>query len=236
MLQTKKRSKNVKLKKTFYGNHFLTWEDVKEYSGCKFNKKNLWFLRDKEHASEIANSIVNAISCRQHSFRKTKIGSCYDLFRTCRPKTLKAWSKLYFHKHGDLFEKSIDDLYFHLTEGVKVLYGFKSIRKQRKEEMKENLRNFAKSLVIDRTYYGFAIQEALFVFLSKEYQLEYEESSDKEDSRQVDGYLDEIPFSVKPSTFRYSSEYGKKRNVRQITYEANEEGIAIYLPSCVLWS
>jgi len=231
MLKTKVES--VQLKKVFSEDLFLTINDIRKYSGCRINKDGLKFSKGETKEEVFLYDVISYIRNRQKSFSKKKFGSCNELFRQFKPKTLSSWKKIYFRKYEDNFEKSINEVNDFLALEYNILYELKSNSKQKKEKSKKWVKSYAES-VLNNTYRGLAIQRAVFVFLSKKYKLKYQESSDKEDSGQIDGYLDGIPFGVKPGSNRNSLDYGRRKNISRIIYNIckNKDGISISIPKC----
>lgn len=57
-------------------------------------------------------------------------------------------------------------------------------------------------LVLYKTYLGFDTQEAIFRKLADEYDRDYTRASAADESKGIDGYLDEQPVSIKPATYK----------------------------------
>lgn len=71
------------------------------------------------------------------------------------------------------------------------------------EQIDEGMvRRWIKDLVLYKTYLGFDTQEAIFRKLAAEYDQDYTRASAADESKGIDGYLDEQPVSIKPATYK----------------------------------
>ena len=78
---------------------------------------------------------------------------------------------------------------------------------------------FVENLVFNQTYTGLKIQEAVLVKISDLMKQNYRWSNDKEDSAGIDGFVGNIPVSIKPT----SSSQNKKPGVKRTYYKINKK-------------
>ena len=67
---------------------------------------------------------------------------------------------------------------------------------------KETVRKWVEDLVLVKTYVGLMVQEPILAYLSKRLGMNYRLATPEEESKGIDGYLDEYAISIKQITYK----------------------------------
>jgi hypothetical protein len=92
---------------------------------------------------------------------------------------------------------------------------------------KEMVRAWVEDLVITKTFVGFCFQESILKTISKRKGVTYRSSSSEEESKGIDGYIGELPVSIKPITYKTKSMLQEKIEAKMIFYEKKKDGIVV---------
>ena len=86
---------------------------------------------------------------------------------------------------------------------------------------------WVEDLVIDKTFIGLKFQEAILKRVSKLKNTSYRLSNPKEESKGIDGFIGDIPISIKPITYKTKNMLNEQIDVRFIFYEKKKDGIIV---------
>ena len=92
-----------------------------------------------------------------------------------------------------------------------------------RRNLKKYIRIFVEDLVYNRTFTGLKIQEAILTKMAEMKNKNYKWSSGKEDLSGIDGYIGNIPVSIKPD----SSEMKKRAGTKRMDYSINEKELTL---------
>ena len=92
---------------------------------------------------------------------------------------------------------------------------------------KEMVRAWVKDLVITKTFVVFRFQESILKTISKRKGVNYRNSTPEEESKGIDGYIGEVPVSIKPITYKTKNMLQEKIEAKMIFYEKKKDGIIV---------
>ena len=82
-------------------------------------------------------------------------------------------------------------------------------------------------MVIIKTFIGLKFQEAILIKTANIFNTTYRLSSREDESRGIDGYIGDLPVSIKPETYKSKKSLSENINVKFIYYEKVKDGIKI---------
>ena len=88
----------------------------------------------------------------------------------------------------------------HATE--KIFYMLRNLYSAFSLIDKKMVRDWVEDLVITKTFVGFCFQESILKAISKRKRLDYRNSTSEEESKGIDGYIGDLPVSIKPITYK----------------------------------
>ena len=126
-----------------------------------------------------------------------------ELINKCPEKNYKAWKEWYLKNYPDAIKRA--------TQKVKAMV----------DNMKEAIRliddkmveDWVEDLVITKTAEGLIIQEIIIEYIANKKREKWRLANPYEESQNIDGYIGEIPVSIKPITY-----LAKKSTVREAIY------------------
>ena len=170
--------------------------------------------------------IMNTANQNSQGTRPRVVGQLSDIIEEYRERYpeggFEEWQKFYFEEYGG--EARIEEA----TE--KVYEMVVKMREAAKEIDEEMVHRWVTDLVLYKTYTGLGRnQEAIFEKLAAEYEMDYRRSSAAEESRGIDGYLDEQPVSVKPITYKQKARLQEDIAAPIVYYEEYKTSEALKL-------
>jgi len=161
--------------------------------------------------------IINLANRFSQGTRPRVVGQLSDLIQEFSGKTIKEWEQWYLEKYPD----AIKDAKEKIMEMVKNI-------KDAINKIDENMINeWVKDLVIVKTFLGLKFQEAILKKVAEIKGLDYRLSDNVAESKGIDGYIGDIPVSIKPDTYKTQKFLNEEINVRIIYYEKVKNGIVV---------
>jgi len=164
-----------------------------------------------------STQIINLANQNAQGTRPKVVGQMTELIQEFSGQSIEEWEKWYLEKHPDAIEKAIKKI----TEMVE---NFKTVINQIDNDM---ISNWVKDLVIIKTFIGLKFQEAILIKTANIFNTTYRLSSREDESRGIDGYIGDLPVSIKPETYKSKKSLSENINVKFIYYEKVKDGIKI---------
>jgi hypothetical protein len=89
------------------------------------------------------------------------------------------------------------------------------------------VRKWVEDLVITKTFTGFCFQESILKVIAERRWQQYRRATPEEESKNIDGYIGDIPISIKPITYKTKNMLHEDINVKLVFYEKLKDGIKI---------
>ena len=89
------------------------------------------------------------------------------------------------------------------------------------------VKEWVRDLVIDKTFIGLKFQEAILKRVAKMKKLSYRLSNPQEESKGIDGFIGDVPVSIKPITYKTKNMLSEKIEVKFIFYDKKKDGINV---------
>jgi hypothetical protein len=135
--------------------------------------------------------IINQANQNAKGTGPNVVGQMSELIREFDGKTLEQWVAWYLEKKPNAIE-----------DATKKVYGMVTLMKEASEKIDEEMvRNWITDLLLQKTFIGLKFQEVIFKYLAETYKTEYRFSSTEEESQGIDGYLGDMPLSIKPKGY-----------------------------------
>lgn len=166
-----------------------------------------------------STQILNLANSNAQGTRPAVVGQMSELIQEFSGKSIKEWEKWYLERHPDAIEKATEKI----TEMVE---NFKVVIDQIDKEM---ISNWVKDLVIIKTFMGLKFQEAILSKVANIFNTTYRLSPPEDESKGIDGYIGDLPISIKPVTYKLKKSLNEKINIKFIYYEKVKDGLKIDL-------
>jgi len=161
--------------------------------------------------------IINLANQNAQGTRPKVVGQLSELIQKCPHKEYSKWKEWYLEQQPKAINDATEKI-FSMVEELK-----KSINQINKEMVKE----WVKDLVIDKTFIGLKFQEAILKRVANMKKKSYRLSNPKEESKGIDGFIGEIPVSIKPITYKTKNMLNEKIEVKIIFDDKKKDGINV---------
>jgi len=170
-----------------------------------------------------ATQIINLANQNAQGTRPAVVGQMSDLIQEFSGQTIEEWEKWYIETHPNAIEKATEKI-------TKMVDNFKTVISQIDREMIEN---WVKDLVIIKTFIGLKFQEAILSKTADIFNTTYKFSTTEDESKGIDGYIGDVPVSIKPETYKSKKNLSEKIDVKFIFYKKVKDGIKIDLEELI---
>jgi hypothetical protein len=161
--------------------------------------------------------LINLANQYAGGTRPRVVGKMSELIKRFSGKTLPEWEKWYLKQKPSAIESATQKI-FNTLESLK-----NAINKIDKETVKK----WVKDLVIVKTFIGLKFQEIILKKGAEIKKTTYRFSTPEEESKGIDGYIGDIPVSIKPITYKTKAYLSESIQVKIIYYKKLKDGIEV---------
>jgi hypothetical protein len=161
--------------------------------------------------------IINMANQNAQGTRPRVVGQLTDLIREFSGKTLEEWERWYLQRYPNAINTAKEKIIF-------MLENFKDAMRKIDEDM---VYVWARDLVIVQTFIGLQFQEAILKKGAEIKGVDYKMSEKTDESQGIDGYLGDIPVSIKPDTYKLKKSLGEEISAKIIYYKKIKNGIEV---------
>lgn len=163
------------------------------------------------------SQIINLANQNAQGTRPAVVGKLSELIQECPEKTYEGWKKWYLEKHPQTIE--------HATQKIEAM-----VNKLREAILlinKDLIKDWVENLVLEKTFIGLKFQEAILKKIATLQGTTYRLAAPQEESHGIDGFLGEVPISIKPITYKTKPSLQEKIPYPILFYEKKKDGIEI---------
>lgn len=180
-----------------------------------FNKSNTAVF------PKYTSQIINLANQNAQGTRPVVVGQMSDLFPMFMESgsdiTILNWNKWYEQEYPDAIQKAADKIFNQLQS-------LKSAISLIDYEMVER---WVKDLIVDKTFNGMYVQKAIIAFLAEKKAKPYRLATRKEEAIGIDGFVGDIPYSIKPHTYKTKQQLPESIDIKMIYYYKTKAGLKI---------
>ena len=166
------------------------------------------------------NNEVQHLSSRRENAQGTRprvVGQLSELIKECPERTYKGWKSWYLKKYPNAINNAVEkikEMILNLQEAVKLI----------DESM---IKKWTDDLVLEKTFIGLRFQEAVLKKIAKIKNAKYRLAEPKEESQGIDGFVGNIPVSIKPITYKTKNALREEIKAKIIYYNKTKSGLEI---------
>jgi len=161
--------------------------------------------------------LINLANQNAQGTRPRVVGQLSELIQECPEKTYEGWKEWYLDKYpatiGEATEK-ISKMMDNLKKAIKLVD-------------KPMIKKWVSNLVLEKTFIGLKFQEAILKKVALIKNDSYRLSELKEESQGIDGFIGNIPVSIKPITYKIKSALREEIKIKIIFYNKTKSGLEI---------
>ncbi len=161
--------------------------------------------------------LINLANQNAQGTRPRVVGQLSDLIQECPEKTYTGWKKWYFAKYPHAITDATEKI-------AAMIVNFKSAINLIDKTMIEKWVN---DLVLEKTFIGLRFQEAILKKIASMKNTDYRLAKPNEESRGIDGFIGDMPVSIKPLTYRTKNYLREEIKSKIIFYNKTKSGLEI---------
>lgn len=158
----------------------LNNDEISKYLGIKPHKFEKYVSPIINEANRFSKGTIPKV-----------VGQMSDLIQEFDGQSLSEWEKWYLDKSPDGISIAIQ----------KILQMLKNFKQVLQKIDRQTVEEWVKDLVITKTFLGLKIQEALLKKGAEIKGTNYRLSNPDDESKGIDGFIGDIPVSIKPDTY-----------------------------------
>lgn len=191
-------------------NYTIKKEDIENYNNS-----------DSFSFPKYTSQLINLANQNAQGTRPVVVGKMSDLFQefleSDEERNIDGWSRWYLERYPDSFEKATDKIWEQVN----------NLRNAIELIDKEMVENWVENLIIYKTFNGLYVQKAILAFLADKKGTTYRLANTIEESHGIDGYVGDVPYSIKPDTYKYMERLSEVIDVKMIYYTKTKTGLKI---------
>jgi hypothetical protein len=184
----------------------ISFQEIERY----FNTKSPEFPKYVALLINLANQYAQGT-------RPKVVGKMSELIKQFPGKTLAEWEKWYLKQKPDAIESAVQ----------KILKSLENLKNAMKKIDREIIEQWVRDLVIVKTFIGLKFQEIILKKGAEIKRTTYRLSGPEEESKGIDGYIGDIPVSIKPYTYKTKAALPENIKVKIIYYKKVKDGIEV---------
>lgn len=161
--------------------------------------------------------IVNLASQNAQATRPRVVGQMSDLMQEFSGKSIDEWENWYLQKHPNAIQDA----------RKKIAQMIENFRNAMDEIDQQLIENWVRDLVILKTYIGLKFQKAILIKTADLLKSNYRIANSKDESKGVDGFIGDLPISIKPESYRAKKQLLENIDARFIFYDKVKTGIKV---------
>ncbi len=161
--------------------------------------------------------LINLANQYAQGTRPRVVGQMSELIQEFEGKTLSDWEDWYLKKKPDAVRNASE----------KILQKLKELRNAMSKIDRETVEQWVRDLVIVKTFAGLRFQEAILKKGAEIKGTNYRLSEPDEESKGIDGYIGDIPVSIKPHTYEVKDALPEHIDIKIIIYRKIDDGIEV---------
>jgi hypothetical protein len=165
-----------------------------------------------------ATQLINLANQNAQGTRPEVVGQMSELIQEFKGRKLEEWERWYLNKNPGAIEKAKNKI-------LQMMDNFKQVMTLIDAEMIES---WVKDLVIVKTFVGLKFQEAILKHVAFHLKQEYRLADPDEEAKGIDGYIGELPISIKPKSYESKQMLPEMIGARMIYYEKVKDGINVF--------
>ena len=161
--------------------------------------------------------ILNLANSNAQGTRPSVVGQMSDLIVAAEARTLDDWESWYTARHPQAVGAAADRV-----EAMVAL-----LRVAIDKIDRPMIEAWVRDLVINKTFVGFRVQDAVLVQLAAKLGLKLRAATPAEESRGIDGYLGDLAVQVKPTTYATKRALPEVMAQPIVYYEKSSAGVTV---------
>ncbi len=178
---------------------------------------------DSPDFPKYSTQILNLANQNAQGTRPAVVGQMSELIQEFSGKSIRKWEEWYLKEHPDAIQKASEKI-------VEMVDNFKNVMSKIDRQLIEN---WVRDLVIIKTFIGLKFQEAVLEKIGELLKKDYRLATPEEESHGIDGFVGEIPVSIKPESYKIKNSLSEHIEAKIVYYQKVKDGLVIDIEAIV---
>lgn len=185
----------------------------------KLTSRELQALVETEPAQfpKYATQIINLANQNAQGTRPKIVGQQTELIQQFPGRTAQEWAAWYQQQYPDAIEEATRRIWA-MVEQLRATMDLID---------RPMVEAWVRDLVLVKTFIGLRFQEAILRKIAEQRNTPYRLSTTDEEARGIDGYIGEVPVSIKPDTYKAMAQLPENIGVAFIFYTKQKDGLVL---------
>jgi hypothetical protein len=161
--------------------------------------------------------LINLANQYAQGTRPKVVGQMSELIQEFEGKRLREWEEWYLKRKPDAIREATE----------KILLKLKELKNALNKIDRATIEQWVRDLVIVKTFAGLRFQEAILKKGAEIKGTNYRLAEPDEESKGIDGFIGDIPVSIKPHTYEVKSALPEYIETKIIYYSKIDDGIEV---------
>ena len=167
------------------------------------------------------SQLINWANQNAQGTRPAVVGQMSELFpeltASGEEATIENWREWYVERHPEALDKAADRIFAQVQNLQKAITLID----------RDMVQDWVEDLVISKTFNGLYVQKAILSSLAEKTERSYRPATAEEESKGIDGFVGDIPYSVKPDTYKTMGRLSEEIGVKMIYYAKTKAGLKV---------
>ena len=167
------------------------------------------------------SQLINWANQNAQGTRPKVVGQMSELFpeflASDEEKNVDGWRGWYSVRYPDAVREATDKIWEQVN----------NLRDAMELIDRDMVEQWVADLLIQKTFNGLYLQRAILASLAEKKKSSYRLASPEEESRGIDGYVGDVPYSVKPDTYQIMDRLPEQIDVKMIYYTKTKTGVKV---------
>lgn len=167
------------------------------------------------------SQLINWANQNAQGTRPVIVGQMSELFPEFMASgeviTIENWRRWYKERYPDAFDMATE----------KIFAQVKNLENAIPLIDRNMVQQWVEDLVITKTFNGMYVQKAILASLAEKNNTSFRLATPIEESKGIDGYVGDIPYSIKPDTYKTMGRLSESIDVKMIYYSKTKTGLRI---------
>jgi len=161
--------------------------------------------------------LINLANRYAQGTRPKIVGQMSELIQQFTGKKISEWEEWYLNQKPEAIKNATE----------KILKKLKNFRNSLNKIDQTVVEQWVRDLVVVKTFIGLRFQEAVLKKGAEIKETSYRLSDPKEEAKGIDGYIGDIPVSIKPHTYRLKADLPELIAIKIIYYNKVKDGLEV---------
>lgn len=164
--------------------------------------------------------LMNIANQNSQATRPRHVGQLSELIQEFPGQTFEEWVTWYQGRYPDAINEATD----------KIILMIENFNKAVQKIDRTLVKSWVEDLILVKTFAGLKFQEAILKKLAEIEGCDYRLAEPDEESQDIDGFVGEEAYSIKPSTYDAIPTVAESIEVKMIFYEKKKDGVVFEIP------